>query len=95
MDKGLKYLIYRIYSAKERPEMNERSVFYGWTSSKKVAKAFLKQRDKNKYRAIKMNDEEIIQNIPYSDEIITVESMIDFVKLRSAKTHEDIYFFTT
>ena len=95
MDEGLKYLIYRIYSAKERPEMNERSVFYGWTSSKKVAKVFLKQRDKNKYQVIKMNDDEIIQNIPYSDEIITIESMIDFVKLRSAKTHEEIYFFTT
>ena len=90
-----KYLVYRIYTNKERPDIENRSVFYGWTNSKKVIKVFLKQRNKNKYKVIKMNDEEIIYNIPYSDEIITPDSMIDFVKLRSAKTHEEIYFFTT
>lgn len=95
MDEKKNYIVYRIYSKKERPERVERSIFYGWTHSKDIVKIFLKQRNKKKYKVLKMTDEEVIYNIPNSDETITYDTMIDFVKLRSAKTAEEIYFFTT
>lgn len=95
MEEKYKYIVYRVYKKSERPEVSERYMFYGWTESKSVIKVFLKQRNKKKYEVLKMTDEEVIFNIPNSDEVITYDTMIDFVKLRSAKTDEEIYFFTT
>ena len=44
-----RYLVFREYTREERPSIEERSAFYGWTDSKEVIKVFLKQRDPSKY----------------------------------------------
>lgn len=88
-----KYLVYRVYSKKERPDMIDRSRFYGWTNSKNTLKAFIMQRNKKKYKVVKLDDDEIAET--FSEEIDDVDAMIDFIKLRSAKTHEEVPLFMT
>lgn len=95
MEEEFKYLVFRVYSEKERPNLSERMIFYGWTNSKSIIKAFLKQRDERKYKVIKMTDEEIIRQINYSDEIITPYTFIDFIKLKSVNNDNEITLFTT
>lgn len=88
-----KYLVYRIYTKEERPDIEERSVLYGWSKSKSIVKAFNKQRNPSKYRIIKMSDNDIIRM--YSETLEDQDNMIDFIKVRSAKTHEELYLFMT
>ena len=56
-----RYMIYRTYTPQERPDLRDRVVFYGWTRSKHIRKAFLKQRDPKKYRWYHFSDEEIAE----------------------------------
>lgn len=89
-----KYLIYRVYSKKERPDTDNRAVLYGWTNSKDVAKAFMKQRSSDKYHLVKLSDEELEEKTT-SDEFTDSNTMIDYVRLKSAKTHEEVSLFIT
>lgn len=94
MEDTFKYMIYRVYSKSERPDMGSRSVFFGWTRSKDVRDAFLSQRDKKKYKCVKMYDEDIAEI--YSEDVADESTMIDFVSLKFASNpQEHIPFFTT
>lgn len=88
-----KYLIYRSYSEEERPSSHkkDRMVYYGWTSSKSVIKAFFEQRDKKKYKFYKISMGET--RIP--DDLLEYSRLIDFVKLKSAATNEEFPLFMT
>lgn len=85
------YAVFRIYSRKEREDPNERSIFYGWSSSKNVVNVFLQQRDPKKYQSVKMDPEEVY----CINDLMEPDTMIDFVKLRTAENHEEIHFYTT
>ena len=95
MGKDYKFLVYRSFSKKERPELNnrERNVFYGWTEHKSILKAFLSQRNKNKYKVYKVSDEDIEKF--YSEDVSYNETKIDFIKTKSSKTHEEYVLFIT
>lgn len=88
-----KYLVYRVYTKEERPDIEDRSILYGWSTNKSIVKAFCKQRSKDKYQVLKMSNDDIIRT--FSEEIDDTDAMIDFIKLKSAKTHEVIYLFMT
>lgn len=88
-----KYVVYRVYSKKERSEENIRHSFYGWSESKSVIKAFLQQRNPEKYKVYKFNKEEIPVSVV--DDLDDPFNMIDFIKLKSAATHEEFYLFMT
>ena len=89
------FLVYRVYSAKERPDTSRdaRMVFYGWTYNKNVIKALFTQRDKSKYYVVKTDKEEIGDN--YAENMLEYDSMIDYIPLKFASTKEEIKFFTT
>lgn len=95
MGKDYKFLVYRSFSKKERPELNhkERNVFYGWTEHKSILKAFLSQRNKNKYKVYKVSDEDIEKF--YSEDVTYNETKIDCIKTKSSKTHEEYVLFIT
>lgn len=93
-----KFLVFRVYSEEERPEKSTQSIYYGWTTHKAVLKAFLRQRSSKKYKVIKLSNEEIEKyNQKYSDcdDLDDKEHMIDFIKLKSAKTYEEHTLFVT
>ncbi len=87
------YLVYRVYSKKERPEHEAREHFYGWTNNKNVIKAFFQQRDKNKYQVYKTDLEEIGEK--FADNNLESNSFIDYLPLKFASTGEEIKFFMT
>ena len=96
MDEDKKYMVFRVYSKKERPNASEkeRAVFFGWSRSKSVIKAFKEQRDKRKYVVHKMTDDDIIR--AFSEDITDdVCTMIDYIKLTSVQTQEEVIFFST
>ena len=89
------YLIYRSYN--DDPELRDqkdlKNVLFAWTSSKVLLKGFLKQRDNKKYMVIRIEKqlfEESYEQFTNSD-----RSMLNYVKLKSVKTGEECYFFTT
>ena len=82
------YLIFRIY-----PNEPNRDHVFGWTESKKIARAFIKQRSKDKYKIIKMTSERIAE--VFSERIMESSNQIDYFKIKSAKTGDEIVFFTT
>lgn len=86
-----KFVVYRVFSKKERPEKN-RYVYYGWSSSKSVIKAFLKQRNPKKYDILKIDTDEVGS---ITEDIDDDGCMIDYIKIRSAKTDEEICLFLT
>lgn len=88
-----KYIVYRIYSKKERPKLDERSSYYGWSESKSVIKAFLQQRSPDKYKVYKINKENIAPSM--FDEVNDSYNMIDYIKLKSAATQEEFSLFMT
>ncbi len=92
-DIDFKYLIFRTFSKEERPNVSERSVFFAWSIDKNVVKAFLSQRDKKKYKVMKIKNEVIRKE--FSEDLIFKETELDFIKLRSVKSGEEITFFTT
>lgn len=93
MDKDKKYMIFRVYSEKERPGVsyNDRIVFYGWTASKIVMKAFMKQRSKDKYVVKRLHDEDLQKYNLYSG----LENMVDFISLPSKTSGEKVNIFMT
>lgn len=88
-----KFLVFRVYSKKEREDPNTRSLFYGWSDSKSVLKCFFDQRDKKKYRVVKVDDDDIAKN--FDEDVIDDSTKIDFVKLKSATTLEEVCLFMT
>lgn len=88
-----KYLVYRVYTRDERPNIDERASFYGWSNNKSMIKAFTSQRSKKKYKILKVDQDEIARR--FSEEIDDEEAALDFVKIKSASTHEEIFFITT
>lgn len=88
-----KYVVFRVYSEKERPGINceSRIVFYGWTTSKVVIKAFKKQRNPDKYIVWKLNDEQIERCRIEPD----MDQIIDFIQLPSNTSHTDVNIFMT
>lgn len=87
-----RYLVFREYTPKERPDRNERLVFYGWTKQKEMILAFLKQRSPKKYRIRKVNLEDIKK---IYGEDLNMDMELDFAELKSVKTKEKIYLITT
>lgn len=97
-DEKYTYLIYRAYSEKERPGSSprDRIVFYGWTSGKSVVKAFFEQRDKKKYKVRKILEEDMDREVKgYIDGELDFQYLIDFIKLKSSSTGEDVQLFMT
>lgn len=88
-----KYLVYRIYHKSECSDSTDRSRFYGWSTNKNIIKAFRKQRNQKKYKIIKMSENEISKI--FSENIDDIDAMIDYIKLRSAKTNEKMSLFLT
>lgn len=89
------YVVYRVYRGKELPDTNKTSHIYGWTCSKKVLKAFLKQRGEKKYLLKKMTMDELSNRLHDHDHDVAGRYMIDFIKLKSAKTGEEFHLFMT
>ncbi len=91
------YIVYRIYTKEERPNMDDRSVFYGWSPSKDTIKAFLKQRNRKKYAYKKFDkDSDIMHKIfPEIEDGTFANLIIDYIKLKFASTKEEVCFFTT
>lgn len=87
-----KYVVYRVFTKKERPNPKERYCYYGWSISKAVIKAFMQQRDSKKYDVIKV-DTDNVECI--TEDIDDDNYMIDYIKLRSAKSDEEISLFLT
>ena len=81
------YMIYRVYDESSRNHL------YGWCTQKILVKALLSQRDKSKYKVVKMYDDEIADM--YSENGLDTDLMIDQVKLRSSLSGDDVMFFTT
>lgn len=88
------YAVFRVYSSADMPDPSTRSVFFGWSDSKQVIKAFLEQRDKKKYKVIPLSDDDK-RNYRFYPDIENRDAMIDYVRLRIAETHEEIHFFST
>lgn len=87
-----KYVVYRVFTKKERPKKDERMVYYGWSNSKVVIKAFLQQRDPKKYAVVKLKPEDIEM---YSESIDDDDYLIDYIKIRSTSTDEEMCLFMT
>lgn len=88
-----RYMVYRVYTKKERSDPNERVVLYGWTSDKNVLKAFLAQRDEKKYTYMRIDQEDIGK---YFDENVDdTDIQIDIIWVKSAGSREDVPLFTT
>jgi len=88
------YIVYRVFSRKERPWFSDTSRIYGWTNNKQVLKAFMQQRDSKKYVSYEMDKEEIGEI--FSSTHLPIESMIDMTSsLKSSSTGETIAFFST
>ena len=82
------YVIFRIY-----PDDSKRDHVYGWTESKKIATAFMKQRSHDKYKVVKMTSESIARI--FSESVMENSNQIDYFKIKSAKTGDEVAFFTT
>lgn len=88
-----RYLIYRVYTRKERADPNERMILYGWTADKNVLKAFLAQRNEKKYTYVRIDQEEIGK---YFDENVDdTDIRVDIIWLKSASSGKDFPIFTT
>ena len=98
MDDSYRYMVYRKYSKKERPSAtpSERIVFYGWTRSKDIIKAFTTQRDKNKYKVVKVYDDDLDRSgSKDADYALDDELAIDFIILPIASSKETVTLFVT
>jgi len=87
------YIIYRVYNKKDRPDNDVGPILYGWSNNKNVVKAFMNQRDKNKYYVEKMSDANINEIMEGSYNDLDVNNMIEYIKLISYKTHKEICLF--
>lgn len=87
-----KYIVYKLRSKLDRANGNK-YVFYGWTNSKPVVKAFTHQRGLKKYHVISIDSNDIPTNL--MDIIDDSRYMIDYVELRSVSTDEKVKLFIT
>lgn len=87
------YLVYRQYSEKEKKKHPEQYVFYGWSDSKEMIKAFKSQRNPDKYLIQKQDMDEIAEGFRIDE--LPEDTEIDYVKLRSVSTGEIVRFITT
>lgn len=90
------YVVIRVYSNDERSP-DERYAFYGWTFSKTILKAFMKQRDADKYayREFQEDDDTLLRAFPEINDGPRSDKMIDYVKLQMSSTKEEMYLFIT
>lgn len=88
-----RYLIYRVYTRKERADPNDRVILYGWTSDKNVLKAFLAQRNEKKYTYERIDQEEI--GTYFDENVDDTDIRIDIIWVKSAASGEDFPIFTT
>lgn len=89
------YVIHRIYNKDEiRYNNSSKSRIYGWSNNKNIIKAFISQRNKNKYYVEKMygSSEEILDGY-YND--LDNENMINYIKLKSVNSDQEFYLFMT
>ncbi len=92
-EEKVRYMVFRIYTKEERKDPDDRAVFYGWSYDKAVVKAFFVQRNKAKYKVVKMNEKDIADN--FHEDVVDGSTQIDYIKLRSAKTDEEYIIFLT
>ena len=93
MEDKMYFLVHRVYSHKERPNDDRRSRVYGWTGSRKVLRAFLKQRDEKKYTFVELTGMEMAEIYSHND--LSRENMITFLLLKSSQTGETFHLFMT
>ena len=93
-DEKYSYLVYRVYSEKERPRipLNDRIVLYGWSSSKSIIKAFFEQRSKKKYKVKKVLEEDAYMHMGAE---LDPMYCIDYIDLKTSSTDETITLFMT
>ena len=89
------YMVYRVFSNKERPGVKDNSVIYGWTGNKNILKAFFKQRDDKKYMVINVRKSQFEEAFHTYNHDTSDEYMINILPLKSAKTHEVFNLFMT
>ena len=88
-----RYMIFRVYKEDDEITHERRYRFWGWTRSKSALKVFKKQRDMDKYKIIKMDDDEIARE--FSENETADDTMLEYVNLGDVKSGEMIPFFTT
>ena len=87
-----RFLIFRIYTNKQKKEENKKNYLYGWTYSKNILKAFFMQRDKSKYDVVKISDDEIGEI--YSENYIAEDLELDYVNIKFASNGKVLKFYT-
>lgn len=87
------YLIYRTYSKKMKKINNNKNYLFGWSKDKNAVKAFLMQRDENKYNVIKTNDDEIAKI--YGENDLDEDLELDYVNLTFSSNGEIFPLYTT
>ena len=80
------YIIYRVSEL----HPNEAHI-HCWTNTKRIAKAFLQQRDRKKYRMRKISLDEIGESHGEND--FPFDTQINCVKLKSSQTGDDFILF--
>lgn len=85
-------MIYREYTKEERLDPLDRSVFYGWSASKEMVKAFLEQRNPKKYKVRKFYKDEITK---FFHEDLTQDTMLNFASLKSARDNKNYILVMT
>lgn len=86
-------MIFRVYTKDERRDPDTRAIFYGWTRNKSVLKGFFSQRDKKKYKVIKMTDEFIAEQ--FSEDNTDQDTCIDILKIKTIEGEEVSLFATS
>ena len=93
------YLIFRCRRRKQDPDLkdHERTTYYGWTQSRYVLEAFLKQRNPDKYiyRKVATEDAYRYQHPNMVYDILDPRFMIDYVTLESAQSDVKTTLFMT
>lgn len=82
------FIVIRVY-----PDDHTRDHVYGWSESKKIIQAFMKQRSSDKYQVFRMTSEELAQM--FSENAMEATNQIDYFKIQSAHTGDTVVFFTT
>ena len=89
------FVVHRVYNKDDRRYDYSKSSIYGWTDNKNIIKAFLSQRNRNKYYVDKMygSAKEILEGF-YND--LDPDNMINYIKLKSVNNKDkDFYLFMT
>lgn len=101
------YLIYRRYNYGEKVAYNyagtemivheQHSVYYGWTTSKQMLRAFFKQRNHKKYTVDKIYEDELEdRSLGFEDDDkLTKDYQLDYTILQSREYNEKIYLICT